>query len=463
MPHDSMQVHSKSNMIKSLPRTMHKWLPKLQSLAEPVAKCFPRIVQICLWIIDSGCSKHMTGNRALLAIEMKDKMSRDVITVGSTMRIPLLYRATIWDALERHMRGSEYGEQDRKAAILYELINDLKKCGYKKDNCELNYKFLNNLQPEWKQYGEVNDALGYKKKAVVVTSDPLALLVEKTKVSKRKEKVKVQTKSEGSDDEDISDLKKITALLAKAFNRKKYYAKPTNNNLRTSSASSSANKKPDLEPGLSNLNETGKSSNRSVSKVDEASKKDLEDLFQKFYDEYFDSSKIMKSSTTNVENPINDEIFHEIMKSSTTNVKTPIIEEVFHEVSESFQGEASSSSLNDDVQQSPKEDLEDLFQKNFDKYFGSSKIMKSSTMNVETSNVKTPSNEEEVFHESSESFQEESSSSSLNDDVQQSLKEVRVSSSNTQSILNNMILMLMKQIVQIYLWIIDSGCSKHMT
>nr|GFC58354.1 retrovirus-related Pol polyprotein from transposon TNT 1-94 [Tanacetum cinerariifolium] len=64
-------------------------------------------------------------------------------------------------------------------------------------------------------------------------------------------------------------------------------------------------------PGLSNLNETGKSLNRSVSKFDEASKKDLEDLFQNFYDEYFDSSKIMKSSTTNVETPINDEVFHE--------------------------------------------------------------------------------------------------------------------------------------------------------
>nr|GFC66892.1 hypothetical protein [Tanacetum cinerariifolium] len=83
--------------------------------------------------------------------------------------------------------------------------------------------------------------LGYKKKAVVVTSDPLALVAENTKVSKRKEKVKVQIESEGSDDEDISDLKKITALLAKAFNRKKYYAKLTNNNLRTSSA----NKKPE--------------------------------------------------------------------------------------------------------------------------------------------------------------------------------------------------------------------------
>nr|GEY27052.1 ribonuclease H-like domain-containing protein [Tanacetum cinerariifolium] len=65
-PRDSMHVRSKSNMIKSLPRTVHNWLPKLKPLAEPVAKWFPRIVQICLWIIDSGCSKHMTGNRALL-------------------------------------------------------------------------------------------------------------------------------------------------------------------------------------------------------------------------------------------------------------------------------------------------------------------------------------------------------------------------------------------------------------
>nr|GEZ53192.1 hypothetical protein [Tanacetum cinerariifolium] len=112
-----------------------------------------------------------------------------------------------------------------------------------------------------------------------------------------------------------------------------------------------------LEPGLSNLNEMGKSSNPSVSQVSETSKKDLEDLFQKIYDEYFDSSKIMKSLTTN----------------------------------------------------------------------------------VETSNVEIPSNEEEVFRESSESFQEESSSSSLNDDVQQSSEEVGVPLSNTQSISNNMI------------------------
>nr|GFC68424.1 copia protein [Tanacetum cinerariifolium] len=65
--------------------------------------------------------------------------------------------------------------------------------------------------------------------------------------------------------------------------------------------------------------------------------------------------------------------------------------------------------------------------------------MKSSTTNVETSNVEIPSNEEEVFHESSESFQRESSSSSLNDDVQQSSEEVILPQTNTQSVSNNMV------------------------
>ncbi|GJY43142.1 hypothetical protein Tco_0431355 [Tanacetum coccineum] len=118
-----------------------------------------------------------------------------------------------------------------------------------------------------------------------------------------------------------------------------------------------ASKQFSLEPGLSNLNEIGKSSNLTVSQVSETSKKDLEDLFHNFYDEYFDALKMTKSPTTN----------------------------------------------------------------------------------VETSNVEIPSHEEEVFHESSESFQEESSSSSLNADVQQSLEEVEVPSTNTQSILNNMV------------------------
>nr|GFB13993.1 hypothetical protein [Tanacetum cinerariifolium] len=91
--------------------------------------------------------------------------------------------------------------------------------------------------------GDFNDAMGLKKKTVVFTSDPLALIAEKIKVSKRKEKVVASSDSKGSDADDFSELKKITDLLAKAFNRRKFYTKPTNNNLRTSSTSQSANKK----------------------------------------------------------------------------------------------------------------------------------------------------------------------------------------------------------------------------
>nr|GEZ32833.1 hypothetical protein [Tanacetum cinerariifolium] len=158
-------------------------------------------------------------------IQKIDRLARSLLIQGLLNDIYSLINSNntakdLWDALARHMLGSEYGEQDRKAAVLYEYetfkatkgellldtyirylqgINDLKKSGYLKDNY-------------------VNDDMGSKKKNVVVTLDPLALIAEKTKVSKSKEKVVVSSDSEGSDADDFSELKKITALLAKAFN-----------------------------------------------------------------------------------------------------------------------------------------------------------------------------------------------------------------------------------------------------
>nr|GFA90421.1 hypothetical protein [Tanacetum cinerariifolium] len=93
----------------------------------------------------------------------------------------------LWNGLERQMRGSKYGEQDRKAAILSEY--------------------------------------------------------ETFKANEGEQLLDTYLHSKGSGADDFSELKKITALLAKAFSRRKFYSKPTNNNLRTSSTSQSANKK----------------------------------------------------------------------------------------------------------------------------------------------------------------------------------------------------------------------------
>nr|GFC70120.1 hypothetical protein [Tanacetum cinerariifolium] len=107
--------------------------------------------------------------------------------------------------------------------------------------------------------------MGSKKKNVVVTSDPLALIAEKTNVSRSKKKIVVSSDSKGSEADDFSELKKITALLAKAFHRRKFYSKPTNNNLRTSSTYQSANKKQEFV----------KTDTKKVEKKDDEKKRDM--------------------------------------------------------------------------------------------------------------------------------------------------------------------------------------------
>nr|GEZ44222.1 hypothetical protein [Tanacetum cinerariifolium] len=77
-----------------------------------------------------------------------------------------------------------------------------------KNLIDINIDALYNILKQ--NQGDVNDAMGLKKKTVVVTSDPLALIAEKTKVSKRKEKVVVSSYSERSDADDFSKLKNIT-------------------------------------------------------------------------------------------------------------------------------------------------------------------------------------------------------------------------------------------------------------
>nr|GFA30281.1 hypothetical protein [Tanacetum cinerariifolium] len=218
-------------------------------------------------------------------------MSRDVLTVGSTMRIPLLYRGEYSQWVESFMNyleeqtdreaminsikkgdqplprvtqvsiaGTTSTEQpplkDKsmwKAAVLYEYetfkategellldtyIRYLQYATMMRQNknlMDINIDALYNILKQ--NQGYVNDAMGSKKKSVVVTSDPLALIAEKTNVSRSKEK---------------------------AFNQRKFYSKPTNNNLRTSSSSQSANKKQEFV----------KTDTKRVEKKDEEKKRD---------------------------------------------------------------------------------------------------------------------------------------------------------------------------------------------
>nr|GFA20476.1 integrase, catalytic region, zinc finger, CCHC-type, peptidase aspartic, catalytic [Tanacetum cinerariifolium]GFA20477.1 integrase, catalytic region, zinc finger, CCHC-type, peptidase aspartic, catalytic [Tanacetum cinerariifolium] len=122
------------------------------------------------------------------------------------------------------MCGSEYGEQDRKAAILYEyetfkaiegdqfLDTYLRYLQYgtlmrqNKNLMDINIDALYSILKQ--NQGDVNDALGYKKKAVVITSNPLVLVAEQTKVSKRKEKVVVSSDSERSDLDTFSSVRR---------------------------------------------------------------------------------------------------------------------------------------------------------------------------------------------------------------------------------------------------------------
>nr|GEW20074.1 copia protein [Tanacetum cinerariifolium] len=162
-------------------------------------------------------------------------MSRDVITVGSTMRISLLYIGEYSQWRERFMNYLEEQTDDEA------MINSIQK-GDQPLPVIAPVSLAGTAQNASPTLKDPKFWTAEEKKTRKI-DHPLALVAEKTKVSKQKEKVVVSSDSEGSGADDFSELKKITAFLTNAFNRRKFYSKPTNNNLRTSSTSQSANKK----------------------------------------------------------------------------------------------------------------------------------------------------------------------------------------------------------------------------
>nr|GFB05014.1 retrovirus-related Pol polyprotein from transposon TNT 1-94 [Tanacetum cinerariifolium] len=364
------------------------------------------IVQICLWIIDSGCSKHMTGNRALLTNFVERFLGtvrfgnndfaviagyRDVVIGSMTIKkfycLPKMKfeKDHLCSACEQGKIHREYHKSKMDFASnkpLYLLHMDL--CGpmrVQNEASEVIISFIKktqvNLQLQVQHVQTVNGT-EFKNKTLAKFFDEVGITQQfsaartpqQNGVVERRNRTLVEAARTMLTFANLPSFlwaKAIAtacftqncSIIHKHFDKTPYELinkrKPNIKFFRVFGCRCFllndyedvgklkakgdirvfVRYSKDLEPGLSKLNKTGKSSNLSVSQVSEASRKDLEDLFHNFYDEYFDSSRIMKSSTTNVETSIN--------------------KEDFHEVSESFQGESSSSSLNDDVQQNLKQ------------------------------------------------------------------------------------------------------------
>nr|GEY75304.1 retrovirus-related Pol polyprotein from transposon TNT 1-94 [Tanacetum cinerariifolium] len=346
------------------------------------------IVSICLWIINSGCSKHMTGNRALLTNFVEKFLgtvrfgNNDFVVIAGygdvvigSMTINKVYYRDVLVVVDDYSRYTWVFFLHSKDEASDLIISFIKKTQV---NLQLQVQRVrtDNAAKTPQQNGVVerrNQTLVEATRTMLTFANlPSFLWAEaiatacftknRSIIHKRFDKTPYELMNKRkpnikffrmfgcrcyllNDYEDVGKLKAkedigVFVGYSKDSVAFKIYNKQTRKihesvNVNFDKISEMASKQFSLETGLSNLNEIGKSSNPSVSKVFEASKKDLEDLFQIFYVEYFDSSKIMKSSTTNVETSIN--------------------EEVFHEVSKSFQGESSLSSLNDDVLQSSEE------------------------------------------------------------------------------------------------------------
>nr|GEU54692.1 hypothetical protein [Tanacetum cinerariifolium] len=423
---DSMNVRSKSTMNKSLPRTVHKWLPKLQPLAEPVAKWFPRsyllmnFVEKFLGTVRFGNNDftviagygdvglEVTFQKSTCFVRNKDGVdllpgdrSSNLYTialneVASNSLTCLLAKASSSQSWLWHQCLSHLNFTTINNLVKNNLVQGLPKMKVEKDHlcsaCEqrkihrkyhksktafasnkplcllhmdlcgpMRVQSINGRRyvlvvvDDYSRYTwriRTDNGTEFKNKTLPNFFDEVCITQQfsaartpqQNGVMERRNRTLVEA-ARTMLTFDVGKLKAkgdigVFVGYSKESAAFRIYNKQTRKihesvNVNFDELSEMASKQFSLEHGLSKLNKTGKSLNRSVSKVDEASKNDLEDLFQDFYDEYFDTSKIMKSSTTNVENSNNDEVFHEI--------------------SESFQGESSSSSLNDDVQQSPEE------------------------------------------------------------------------------------------------------------
>nr|GEZ24639.1 integrase, catalytic region, zinc finger, CCHC-type, peptidase aspartic, catalytic [Tanacetum cinerariifolium] len=114
-------------------------------------------------------------------------------------------------ALARHMLGSEYVNMIEKLQFCMKWKQYATMMRHNKNSMDINIDALYNILKQNQR--DVNDAMGLKKKTVVVTSDPLSLIAEKIKkdVEKKRDMSRVKCynyKKEGHFAKDFKKAKK---------------------------------------------------------------------------------------------------------------------------------------------------------------------------------------------------------------------------------------------------------------
>nr|GFA34527.1 retrovirus-related Pol polyprotein from transposon TNT 1-94 [Tanacetum cinerariifolium] len=291
------------------------------------------IVQICLWIIDSGCSKHMMGPRSCFSKVYMLCSNEDGVDLLTGDRSSNLYTIALKEVasnsstclLAKASSSQSWLWHQRLSHLNFATINNLNRTLAKFfDEVGITQQFYTARRPQ--QNGIVerrNQTLVEVARTMLTFANLPSFLwaeaivtacftqnrsiihkrFDKTPyelINKRKPNIKY-FRLFGcrcyllNDYEDVGKLKAkgdigVFVGYLKESATFRIYNKRTRKihvsmNVNFDEISKMASKQFSLKLGLSNLNETGKSSNLSVSQVDEASKKDLEDLFQDFYDE----------------------------------------------------------------------------------------------------------------------------------------------------------------------------------
>nr|GEU79754.1 hypothetical protein [Tanacetum cinerariifolium] len=478
----SVDVNDLSKLNKSLPRIVRKWLLKMQPLAEPVAKWIPRVKCQIDKISKTRCSKHMTGNHALLT-NFVEKFLGTVrfgnndfaviagygdVVIGSMMIKRVYYFEGLGHNLfnigqfcdkglevafrkslcfVRNEHGVDLLTGDRSSNLYTIALNEIasNSSDYllpKASSLEswwlhqclshLNFTTINNLVKNnlvQVQRVRTNNGTKFKNKT-------LATFFDEVEISQQFSAARTPQQNGVVERRNRTLIKAVRTMLTFANLPLFLWAEAIATTYFTQNRSK-IHKRFDKTPHeLINKRKPNikffhvfRCKCYLLNNYDDVGKLKVKGDIRVFIGYSKDSAafKVYNKRTHKIHESVNVN-FHEISEMASKQFS---LEPDLTNLNEKRK---SSNPTVSQVEETSKKDLEDLFYNCCVEYFDASKLNKSLTTNVETSN-----NEGEVFHEASKSFQGESSSCSLNDDVQQSPKEVILPQTNTQSISNDMI------------------------